>query len=432
MSRVALCGCLPAALGAFDFGLLALAGPRIAPAVGADGAAYPWLFSSASFAYGAAVMPAAVLTSRLGPPRALAIGLAGAAAGALTLAAARDLAPALAGRVIAGAGGALAATAGLALLSAIADSSARRAAFAGVGSAVAAGFAVGALAAASAQWRFALVALAALAIGVAGVASRLPTQRVNRTVALHGVAPLSASIVAVAAGVATGEPVVAIAALVVALALARVGLRAVDWLPIDRRRLVAVCVAGAATTAGGVGAMIALGTELAAREWSPAWMATFGLGVLPGAALARRLGQRRGDRAGLAAGLWLQAVALSFSALTLSLALGRLALLASVVAFAVGHVAANSSAAAAITALARDRVAPLAALLIAAQYVGAALGPQLTDALATTRGTSGAIAVGAVLTAAGLLLLSPRFRHRSADPPRVALRDEHRPSTDAT
>ncbi len=165
MSRVALCGCLPAALGAFDFGLLALAGPRIAPTIGADGAAYPWLFSSASFAYGAAVMPAAVLTSRLGPPRALATGLAGAAAGALTLAAARDLVPALAGRVIAGAGGALAATAGLALLSAIADPPARRAAFAGVGSAGAAGFAVGALAAASAQWRFALVAVAAVAIG---------------------------------------------------------------------------------------------------------------------------------------------------------------------------------------------------------------------------------------------------------------------------
>ena len=431
MSRVALCGCLPAALGAFDFGLLALAGPRIAPAVGADGSAYPWLFSSASFAYGAAVMPAAVLTSRLGPPRAIAIGLAGAAAAALTLATARDLVPALAGRVIAGAGGALAATAGLALLSAIADPSARRAAFAGVGSAVAAGFAAGALVAASAQWRFALVAVAALAIGAAGVASRLPIQRVNRT-ALHGVAPLSAAIVAVAVGVAAGEAVVAIAALVVALALAWVGLRAVDWLPIARRRLVAVCVAGAATTAGGVGATIVLGTELAAREWSPAWMATFGLGVLPGASLARRLGQRRGERAGLATGLWVQTVALSFSALTLSLALGRLALLATVVAFAVGHVAANSSAAAAITDLAREHVAPLAALLIAAQYVGAALGPQLTDALATTSGTSGAIAAGAVLTAAGLPLLTPRFRHRAADPPRVAVRDEHRSSPDPT
>ncbi len=222
------------------------------------------------------------------------------------------------------------------------------------------------------------------------------------------------------------------AALIVALALAWVGLRAVAWLPIARRRLVTVCVAGAAITAGGVGATIVLGTEMAAREWSPAWMATFGLGVLPGAALARRLGQRRGARAGLAAGLWLQAVALSFSALTLSLAFGRLALLASVVAFAVGHVAANSSAAAAITDLARDHVAPLAALLIAAQYVGAALGPQLTDALATASGTSAAIASGAVLTAAGLPLLTPRSRQRSADPPGVAARGEHRPSADAT
>jgi hypothetical protein len=260
----------------------------------------------------------------------------------------------------------------------------------------------------------------------------LPIQRANRTVALHGVAPLSAAIVAVAVGVATGKAVVAIAALVVALALAWVGLRAVDWLPTSRRRLVAVCMAGAATTAGGVGATIVLGTEMAAREWSPAWMATFGLGVLPGAALARRLGRRRGECAGLASGLWLQAFALSLSALTLSMALGRLALLATVVAFAVGHVAANSSAAAAITDLARDHVAPLAALLIAAQYVGAAVGPQLTDALATTSGTSGAIAAGAVLTAAGLPLLAPWFRHRAADPPRVAVRDEHRPSPDAT
>jgi MFS family permease len=406
VSRIVLCGCLPAALGAFDFGLLALAGPRIAPAVGAEGAAYPWLFSSASFAYGAAVMPAAVLVGRLGPPRALALGLGGVAAGALTLAVARGLVPALAARVIAGAGGALAATAGLALLASLADTSARRAGFAAVGSAVAAGFAAGALAAATTQWRLVLLVVAVATIAVARVAAGLPAERANREAMFGGVRPLSAAIVVAAVGIAVGDAVVAIVALVAALAFAGAGLRGAGWLPAARGPLLAVCVAGAATTAGGVGATIVLGTELAGRDWSPAWMATFGLGVLPGAALARRFGRQR---AAIATGLSLQAVALASAALVLSLALALPALLAAVVAFAVGHVAATSGAAAAIGQLARDRMAPLAALLIAAQYIGAGLGPLLTDAVATGSGTSAAVATGAGITSVGLPLLATRF-----------------------
>ena len=66
------------------------------PAAGArprtPATAYPWLFSASSFAYGAAVMPAAALAARLGPERGLAFGLAGVAAGAGTLAAASGLA----------------------------------------------------------------------------------------------------------------------------------------------------------------------------------------------------------------------------------------------------------------------------------------------------------------------------------------------------
>jgi MFS family permease len=414
VSRIALCGCLPAALGAFDFGLLALAGPRVAPQVGVDGAAYPWLFSSASFAYGSAVMPAAVLVGRLAPPRALAIGLAAVAAGAVTLAAARGLVPALAARVIAGAGGALAATAALALVSAIADPAARRAGFAAVGSAVAAGFAAGALAAATAHWRLVLVGVAAFTIAVATVAAGLPGERASGQGTLRGVRPLSAAIVAAAVGVAAADAAVAAAAIAAAVVLAGAGMRAADWLPAARGPLVAVCVAGAATTAGGVGATIVLGSELATRDWSPAWMATFGLGVLPGAALARRLGRRRGERAGLATGLTLQASALSLVALALAIAFDLPTLLATVVMFAIGHVAANSGAAAAIARLARDRVAPLAALLIAAQYVGAGVGPLLID---PAGGASRAVATGALITAVGLPLLVGRFppRARSAD-----------------
>lgn len=169
MNRTTLCACVPAGLGAFDFGLLALAGPRVASAVGATGDAYPWLFSASSFAYGAAVIPAAGVVARLGSAWALALGLAVAAAGTVALAAAAALGPALAARVLFGLGGALAATAALALLAGIADESARRAAFAAFGGAVGCGFAAGAVLASLSAWR-PVFALAGGACAVAALA----------------------------------------------------------------------------------------------------------------------------------------------------------------------------------------------------------------------------------------------------------------------
>ena len=84
MRRLALCACVPAALGAFDFGFLAQAAPTFAPRLGAGGAATPWLFSASSFAYAAAVLPASRATAALGPSRALAAGLAASAVAVAT------------------------------------------------------------------------------------------------------------------------------------------------------------------------------------------------------------------------------------------------------------------------------------------------------------------------------------------------------------
>lgn len=433
MNRVALCGCVPAGLGAFDFGFLALAAPRIAPELGASGAAYPWLFGASSFAYGAAVMPAAVATTRRGAVSMLAAGLCGSALGMVLFASAPGLAVALAGRAVFGVGGALAATAGIALLAGIAGEDLRRRAFAALGGAVAAGFAAGALLAGVGEWRVVMTVATTLVLAAALATARLPRAdgdrspprgagaprggatfharpRAHDAGPLRGGALLSAAILACAAGSAlmgaSAAPLraAAAAALVTAAVLAVAAVRrAAGWLPADRAPLAAVLAAGAATTASGVGATILLGQALADRELPTALLAIFGLGVLPGAALAARVSASASASAALGAGLSLQALALAATAAALAAHCATALLALVVVAFSIGHVAANGGAAEAVAALADGPPAPLASLLVASQYVGGGLGSLVAVAVAASAGPSAGVALAAALAGLGAL-----------------------------
>jgi MFS family permease len=401
VTRTTVCACFPAALGAFDFGLLALAGPRIAPALGVTGAAYPWLFSASSFAYGAAVMPAAALTGRLGPPRVLALGLALAAAGAGTLAGSSGLVTTLAARAVFGVGGALAATAALALLAAVADGAGRSAGFAMLGGAVAAGFAGGALLAAVDQWRPVLLAACVAALVVALASARLPSAARERPGVMPGTARLTAAIVLAAAAIAAAETGGwAALPLAASLALALAALRqAATWLHPGGVRFAAACLAGAATTATGVGATILIGPALTAERLPTALLGLFGLGVLPGTWLAHRLAASAGPATAASAGIALQGLALTAVAVTFAMGAPLPAVAAALVCFGVAHVVANAGAAAA--ALMGPASAPSAALLIAAQYVGGGVGPLATTAVAAAHGFA-----PAVLAAAAVALVS--------------------------
>lgn len=437
VTRTTVCGCVPAALGAFDFGLLALAGPRVASAVGATGEAYPWLFSASSFAYGAAVVPAAAVIARLGPPRVLALGLAVSAAGTAALACASALALALVARVLFGLGGALAATAALSLLAGVEDEDARRGAFAALGGAVGAGFATGALLASVPSWRLVLLAVATTCVLTACAALRRrgargssppfadpspgevgahapPDRAVVRAGdsprpgvdALPGAVVLAAAIALAAVALSRdGTPAVAVG-VALAAGLAIAGLRrARPWLPSRRAGLAGVCLAGAAITASGVSATILTGTALAAEDRAGALLGVFGLAVVPGAWLARIVAHRSGHAIATAAGLALQALGLFALALVLSRSAGPAAIAAAVALFGLGHVAANGGAAGAVTALAGPAAPGVAALLVAAQFVGGGAGPVLTADLPAATG----VAVAAVIALGGAVVI-----HRAA------------------
>jgi MFS family permease len=435
VARASLCACVPAALGAFDFGLLALAAPRIAPALGVGSSAYPWLFSASSFAYGAAVMAAASLTARLRPPRALGLGLIVTALGIGASALSSALATTLAARVLFGLGGALAATAALALLAATEQRGGRAAGFAALGGAVAAGFAAGTLAAGAAEWRLVPPAGAArdviarrvaeaaradaavddvMARRDADLARGCAASDVLADTARHGSAAggprgrvegvaLTVAIVLVAVALALAGEWVALVPAAGALAAFAVFVRhATGGAP-----LAAACGIGAATTATGVGATIVIGAALAAERLPPSLLGVFGLGVVPGAWVARRLVERAGPPVGASAGIALQGLALAAVALALAMSASPLVLAVAIACFGAGHVAANAGAAAA--ALTTHPPARSAALLIAAQYVGGGTGSLAATAIAAAHGAAAAVLVAAAVAfvpAVGMLARS--------------------------
>ncbi|MDA0184371.1 MFS transporter [Solirubrobacter phytolaccae] len=495
MNRTTLCACAPAFLGAFDFGLLALAGPRIAAEVGAAGPAYPWLFSASSFAYGAVVLPAAALSARWGPPRALGVGLTVAATGSVLFALAAGLPLALAGRALFGAGGAMAATAALALLAGTVDERTRRAGFAALGGAVGGGFAAGALSAGVPAWRVVVALVAALCVAVAREAPRLgrgervslssgparvtpgevraglpsapggrvaaaqvrgaravtpsgrrspmrvasvaragwpsragrrvasvearaerptePRRRVAsapvRAALPSGSALLSIGIVLAAVALARRESAIALPLLAAAGLVAVAGLRrASRWLPRPRGALARVCLAGAATTASGVSATILVGAAFAEGAAPTALLGVFGLAVLPGAWLAAAIGARAGHPAAAAAGLLVQAAALVGLAAALDASSGWPVLAAAIVAFGVGHVAANAGAAGAVATLAGVAAPAVGALLIAAQYLGGGAAPVLIAADGAE--ARGVLVAGLIALCGALLVLTDTIR----------------------
>lgn len=429
MTRTTACVAAPAFLGAFDFGLLAIAGPRVADAVGATGPAYPWLFSTSSFAYGACVIPAAALTARVGPSRALALGLMVAPLGLLALAAADAPELAFAGRALLGVGGALAATAALALLSALTDPAARRSAASALGGAVGGGFAVGALLGGTPSWRVVLIALSLACLVVAAVALRLARagvvhgaqapahggagQRADRVRAAGGArsSPVRGgawlALAIVVAGVALARPdgEVVLVGVAVGAGLAVVGLRrASGWLPRPRGPLARAYLAGAATTASGVSATILAGAVLASEGMSGALLGVFGLAVLPGARLARSVARRAGHAVAAAVGLLLQGVGLAALAAVFATGLEWPAVAAAIVVFGVGHVAANAGAAGAVTALGGP--AAVGALLVAAQYLGGGLAPVVI--VGRVEDPSAGVLVAAFVAVLGAVATWPR------------------------
>src|SRR5207253_1094895 len=99
-------------------------------------------------------------------------------------------------------------------------------------------------------------------------------------------------------GLGAGRPWAA-AGLVAGAALALAARRrAAGWLPARRAVLLVACLAGAATTASGVGATIVLGRSLAIEQ-APGMLAVFGLGarrrVARDGAVSRRGCRRAGD-----------------------------------------------------------------------------------------------------------------------------------------
>lgn len=408
MNRMTLCVCAPAFLGAFDFGLLALAAPRVADELGAAGPAYPWLFSISSFTYGALVLPAAALIGWRGPARALVLGLIVTACGMAAFAAAAGLAAALVGRATFGGGGAVAATAALALLSGARDERTRRAGIAAVGGAVGAGFATGALLSAISPWRAVLVAIALLSLLVASAARRIPAEDDQCRARMPGGSVLlAAGVVIAAAALARRDPVATLPGLAVAALLMRSGLRrASKWLPRQRRLLGSVCLAAAATTASGVTATILAGAAFADGAAPEASLGAFGLAVAPGAWFAGAVASYAGHPAAAATGLAIQAVALAGLSAALVADPAWPLTTASIVAFGVGHVAANAGAAGAVATLAGPGVPAVGALLVAAQYLGGAVAPVLIAGRADTDGSEPrGVLVAAIVALIGVLVL---------------------------
>ena len=421
--RAAALGCAGILLGALDFGFMTLAGP----AIDGDlklGAAYPWLFSASSFAYGATLMLAGWLVDRRGPGVVFRAGLVLYAGGLAVAALAPAVGVLLVGRALLGIGGGALTPAALALIAGVEAESGRRLAFASSGGAVAAGFLsgvlLGSLAAPEIGWRWTLLAaslpilvLALLARGSGVVGAPARTRPA-------GALAIAASALLAAAGlsVAGRAPVVCAGALAAAAAVGGGGLwQAVrptgGWLPggARRRGLAAVCLAGAATTASGVGGAALLGRALPGiGELSPAAtglvLAAFGLAVPVAVPAARALTGAIGAARCCGAGLTTQGAALGALAAIPLAAHGAVA--AAVVAFGAGHVVANAGAAQAAMDAAADRPGPFAGLLATAQYVGAGVGALAVLAAAggetpTAAGVRAGMLLAAAVALAGAL-----------------------------
>jgi hypothetical protein len=162
-----------------------------------------------------------------------------------------------------------------------------------------------------------------------------------------------------------------------------------------------------------VGATVVIGAALAAEERPGALLAALGAGTLPGLWAAKAITARGGAAHAAAAGLALQAGALALIALALSAGTAAVWLAAILAGLGAGHVAANAGVAGALPAggvaygraVANGGVASgpaVAALLVAAQYVGSGAGALGLDAIAR-HGVSAAVLAGALMAAAGAL-----------------------------
>jgi len=367
--------CVPAFLAAFDFGFMVLAGPRLGADLAAGGA-YPWLFSAASFAYGAVVMPAG---ARFAPSRGLVAGLALAAAGCALVAVAGALPVALAGRVAFGLGGGIAAPAALAMLAR------RGTGFSALGAAVALGFACGVIVAAVAPWRAALgvMALATVA-AAASAAARSDSRTVVPPLTPRGAAWFAAATLALAGALAAHSPFLGLVAAALAAVATR---RASPWLP--DRRVAAVLLAAAATTASGVGAMVVLGRSLAGDPAAAPVLAAFGIAAVPAARL--NLGARTAS-----AGLAVQALGLIGVALSANVIV--------VAVFGAGHVLANAGVAERATALAGEHVAAVAGLLVTAQFAGSGVGALVIAGIDARHGPATAGLAAAAIASTGAIV----------------------------
>ena len=178
------------------------------------------------------------------------------------------------------------------------------------------------------------------------------------------------------------------------------------WLP-RQAGLAAVCVAGAATTASGVGGAALLGRALPnAGALSPAaaglLLATFGVAVPLALPAARAISGALGAATCCGVGLATQGAALGALAATPLAAHGALA--AAIAVFGGGHVVANAGAAQAVMDTAAGRPGPLAGLLATAQYLGAGVGAVAVLAAAGGESPTAAGVRTGLLLAAGVAL----------------------------
>jgi len=393
VTRKAAVGCAPALLGALDFGFFVLAAPALAAELDL-GSAYGWLFSAGSLAYGAVVMPAATLLSRVAATRLLAAGLTLAAAGTVLVASAGGIGAALVGRIMFGAGTGAAAAPALVLLA----GERAAASFARMGGAIALGFSSGILLGAADAWRTSLVAVALVAIGPAVAAATMDAPRPQ---------PRGDGAGAIRVGTATAASGAAFAligrdAAAAALAAAAAAeLAASGWRAIGGRLrgdVLVACAAGGATTMSGVSAMVMLGLQLTGTPSTAddLALALFGAGTLGAVGVARRLGCSWGPHRTALGGLVVQAGAILVIALVPS------ALVPSVVLFGAAHVVANAGAAAGVM---RHAEGGSAGLYATAQYLAAGAGPLIV----LSAGPNGLVLAGAIaLTGAAVVTAGQR------------------------
>jgi MFS transporter, DHA2 family, multidrug resistance protein len=405
-------GCTGILLGALDFGFMTLAGPAIDRELGL-GAAYPWLFSASSFGYGATLVPAGWAVERIGASAVVRAGSALYVCALVLTALAPSVSVLLAGRTLLGIGGGVIAPAALALLAGVDAKAGSAPAFAGAGGAVATGFVGGVLLASLAieadGWRAVLIGLAAAVLALR-LLSRPASVTRRRAAQPAGMLAIGAGVPVVAAAIGFADDVPVASAASVAL----VGV-AITWalrrepgagraaLAPDAR-LAAVCAAGAATTASGVGGIALLGRALpgAGGLSAPATgllLAAFGLAVPLAVVAARWLSGAVGAGSCCGAGLAGQAVALC--ALGLIPLAAHAAVAAIVALFGAGHVLANAGATEAAMRGAARNAGPRAALLAVAQYLGAGAGAvAVLTAAGSADPAAGGVRAGLLLAAA--------------------------------